>query len=205
MQILNIELWRYDWRTIFLFRSLFLQIMYNFAILLDSFKFELFFYYSYSNFARKRMEKGEEKGFLSSRILGMKLVHKMYGINECNAIRVYVSRSLYRGIHGWAEHVARTLHTRWALEVEAVMLFAYGHGGAASPLVQKHLAASPYLALFRSHYLSSPFDASRRLSPPHSRLVVWLAKGLTYFRTVRTHSIVSIHCRPVLRIINIRP
>lgn len=86
---------------------------------------------------------------------------------------------------GWAEHVARTLHTRWALEVEAVMLFAYGHGGAASPLVQKHLAASPYLALFRSHYLSSPFDASRRLSPPHSRLVVRLAKGLTHFRTVR--------------------
>lgn len=68
------------------------------------------------------------------------------------------------------------------------MQFAYGYGGAASPLVQKHLAASPYfalLALFRSHYLSSPFDASRRLSPAHSRLVVWLATGLSYFRAFR--------------------
>lgn len=92
-------------------------------------------------------------------------------------------RNLYREFHEWAERVARTLHTRWALEVEAVMQFAYGYGGAASPLVQKHLAASPYFALlelFRSHYLFSPFNASRRLSPAHSRLVVWLATGISY-------------------------
>lgn len=66
------------------------------------------------------------------------------------------------------------------------MQFAYGYGGAASPLVQKHLAASPYLPrldLFLSHYLfPSLFDASRRLSRVHSRLVVWPVTGLSYFR-----------------------
>lgn len=48
------------------------------------------------------------------------------------------------------------------------MQFAYGYGGAASPLVQKHLAASPYcsfLAFFRSHYLLLPLSC---ISPSYS-------------------------------------
>lgn len=55
--------------------------------------------------------------------------------------------------------------------MEAVMQFAYGYGGAASPLAQKHLTASPYRYLCLSLPLLHPFSSlSRRLGPARLRL-----------------------------------
>lgn len=51
------------------------------------------------------------------------------------------------------------------------MQFAYGYGGAASPLVQKHLTASPYCYLCLSLPLLHPFSSlSCRLGPARLRL-----------------------------------
>lgn len=43
-----------------------------------------------------------------------------------------------------------------------------------------HLPTSLCLNSFAPTTYSSPFNASRRLSPAHSRLVVWLATGISY-------------------------
>lgn len=54
--------------------------------------------------------------------------------------------------------------------MEAVMQFAYGYGGAASPLVQKHLTASPYRYLCLSLPPLHPFSGlSCRLGPARLR------------------------------------
>lgn len=52
------------------------------------------------------------------------------------------------------------------------MQFAYGYGGAASPLVQEHLTASPYRrrrAVLLSHYLAPSPAYLGRLGPARLR------------------------------------